>query len=120
LLFCVLGIAAPNVARALDDCPAASLGFEDRLAAIAAAESCASAYEILVACSYNASGDRGLSDQVIAICERVFLAKLDKRSRARYERARKACAAKHARVSGSMQVSAIALCEAGVAVRFAK
>jgi hypothetical protein len=118
LLSLVLATANPIVAHALDECPAASLGFEDRLAAIAAAGTCASAYDVLVACSYNASGDRSLSDQVIAMCEKVFLPRIDKQRRAEYGRARKACTTRHARVSGSMQVSAIAICEAGVAVRF--
>ena len=118
LLSLVLATANPIVAHALDECPAASLGFDDRLAAIAAAGTCTSAYEVLIACSYDASGDRGLSDQVISMCEKAFIPRLDKQRRAEYERARKACATGHARASGSMQVSAIAICEASVAVRF--
>jgi hypothetical protein len=115
-----VAIALPLRVQALDDCPAKSPSYDDRIAAISGAESCGAAMELLSACMFGASGDRGLSNRVIEICEADFLPALRPRRKAAYLAEKKGCARKHAAVEGTMRISAIATCEAMVAAKYSK
>ncbi len=112
-------ISSAALADRLTKCPVESLNQADVAAAVAAAPSCAQAYEVMNVCRSNAGGDVALADIVIQQCEKVFLASLEPAASKSYHAARDACARRFAHQDGSMAASFQATCEAGVAVVFA-
>ena len=101
-------------------CPIGSLDREAIIKAITAAPTCRASFEILSACHYNAGGDIELAGIVTERCEKTFLSTLKPDRERAYKRARQACARKYMNKEGTMYASAQAICEAEVAVRFAK
>jgi hypothetical protein len=114
-----LVISSAALADRLTKCPVESLNQADIAAAVAAAPSCAQAYEVMNVCRTNAGGDVALADIVIQQCEKVFLATLEPAASKSYHAARDACARRFAHRDGTMSASFQATCEAGVSVVFA-
>ena len=112
----MLLLASPASAK---DCPVQDSGWEAREEAIRKAPTCKQAMEIMEACAYGATGDRGLADAVIERCEPEFLPKLSKAQKRAYDREQKRCDQKYARQSGTMYRSFTAFCQAKSAVAHA-
>src|SRR5277367_3694002 len=75
-LGCTFGVAVCAGASADESCPAKSQSYNDVVATIAAAPSCAQALTVMNACLFVASGDVGLAQAVIDKCEPSFLSRL--------------------------------------------
>lgn len=112
LVVAPLAFGAP--AHAADDCPASGQ-LDAILRAVETAPSCTTAYKIAEACAFGSTADVQTTSIVITKCE----ARMTAAQRAGYERAAKACAAKHAGKDGTMYRSMAAFCAAGAAVRAA-
>lgn len=87
--------------------------------AIRKAPTCKRAYEIMEACSYQASGDTGLGNALHERCEPEFLPRLSKAQRRAYDREQNRCSNKYAHESGTMYVSFASFCRAGSTVKYA-
>lgn len=115
-------VVGPSRAKDLD-CPidhgAADPLWKLKEDAIRKAPTCKQAYEIMQACAYGATGDRGLSTAVHEKCEPLFLPKLSKAQRRAYNREQKRCDDKYANKDGSMYRSLSAFCDAESAVAYA-
>jgi hypothetical protein len=118
----VLLIVGPSRAKDLD-CPidhgAADPLWKLKEDAIRKAPTCKQAYEIMQACAYGATGDRGLSTAVHEKCEPLFLPKLSNAQRRAYNREQKRCDDQYANKDGSMYRSLSAFCDAESAVAYA-
>ena len=115
----VAAVTAPVAAE--EECPS---GFEERIALLEHAPTCAKSRAEFARCSYVASGDVGLSEVVIKKCEGDFLTKLSKSQRQAYDRQQQHCDRKYANQSGTMYRAFAAFCRADLAKdysrRFAK
>jgi hypothetical protein len=87
-------------------------------AAVSAAGSCRAASAVAKRCALGAGGDVALAGAVSEICEKDFLANLDRRDVAAYAKSRSACLAKYRHLTGSMYRSSEAFCQAGISERF--
>ena len=112
-----LALATP--ARA-EDCPAKSTQMDDIIVALNAAKSCDAAMKAFEACAYGASGDVQLGEAVEKKCEGDFLAKLQAKQKAAYQREIGVCDRKYRNQSGTMYISFTAFCRANVAQRYAR
>ncbi len=117
LVALLLGAGA-NAVLAAEKCP--SHQPEARLAAIAAAGSCAQAIALNNLCSIGARGDLEPTSAVMQRCEKDFLPKLTKRQRAQYENDRQVCIAKYRKRRGSLAASLNLHCLADVAQTYSK
>jgi hypothetical protein len=116
----VLLLGSPAWAPAwAKDCPAPDMGYESREAAVRSAPSCKAALEVMTACAYTATGDRGLANIVLEKCQALFLRKLSKAQRRVYDGEQRHCDEKYAHQSGTMYRSFSAFCQAESAVRYA-
>jgi len=113
----VMSLAAP--ARA-EDCPAKSTQMDDIIAALNAAGSCDAAMKVFQACEYGASGDVQFGEAVEKKCESDFLAKLQAKQKAAYQREMGVCDRKYRNQSGTMYISFTAFCRAEVAQRYSR
>jgi len=102
------------------DCPVTEDTAEVKEAAVRKAPSCQQALEIMTACAYGATGDRGLADALQERCEPEFVGKLSKAQKKAYDSEQKRCDAKYAKQSGSMYRSFSAFCQAQSTVAYAK
>ena len=112
----VLLLAAPASAM---DCPTSDLAYEAREQAVKDAPTCKAALDVMEACAFGATGDRGLATIVQQRCEPLFLPKLSKAQRRAYDREQGHCDEKYARKSGTMYRSASAFCQAQSTVNYA-
>jgi hypothetical protein len=113
----VLLIATPVRAK---DCPVKEITAEAKEDAVRKAPSCQQALEVMQACAYGATGDRGLADALQERCEPEFVGKLSKAQKKAYDREQKRCDDKYAKESGSMYRSFTAFCQAQSTVAYAK
>ena len=113
----VLSLATP--ARA-EDCPAKSTQMDDIIAVLNAARSCDAAMKVFQACEYGASGDVQFGEVVEKKCESDFLAKLQAKQKATYQREMGVCDRKYRNQSGTMYISFTAFCRAEVAQRYSR
>ena len=112
----ILTATAPTAAQRA--CPHQE-GDRDRITrTLQAANSCQSAYDMMNACRSNAGGDVELAEIVIQRCEGSFLAGLTPSARRTYDGERQACRDRYAKSRGTMYVSFMVTCEAGVAARY--
>jgi hypothetical protein len=113
-LFSAIALAAAVTApvAAEEECPS---GFDERIALLEHAPTCAKSRKEFERCSYVATGDVGLSEVVIKKCEGDFLTKLGKSQRQAYDRQQKQCDRKYANQSGTMYRAFAAFCRADVA-----
>jgi hypothetical protein len=102
------------------DCPVQDVTAEAKEDAVRKAPSCQQALEVMKACAYGATGDRGLADALQERCEPVFVLKLSKAQKKAYDREQKRCDDKYAKESGSMYRSFSAFCQAQSTVTYAK
>jgi hypothetical protein len=112
-----LALAAP--ARA-EDCPAKSTQMDDVIASLTAAKSCDAAMKTFQACAYGACGDVQFGEAVERTCEGDFLAKLQAKPKAAYQREMGVCDRKYRNQSGTMYISFTAFCRAEVAQRYSR
>lgn len=84
------------------------------------ASGCRQASHIAQNCAFGSSGDLSLTAAVIEVCEKDFLAGLDRRRRAIYAQQRADCRSKHRHQIGTMYRSFEGFCEARVSERFAQ
>ena len=116
-LVVVLSLAAPVRA---EDCPAKSTQMDDIIAELNAARSCDAAMKVFGACEYGASGDVQFGEVVEKKCEGDFLAKLQAKQKAAYQREMGVCDRKYRNQSGTMYISFTAFCRAEVAQRYSR
>jgi len=102
------------------DCPIKEITAEAKEDAVRKAPSCRQALEVMKACAYGATGDRGLADALQERCEPEFKPKLSKAQKKAYDREQKRCDDKYAKESGSMYRSFSAFCQAQSTVAYAK
>lgn len=102
------------------DCPVKEFTAEAKEDAVRKAPSCQGALEVMKACAYGATGDRGLADALQERCEPEFVGKLSKAQKKAYDREQKRCDDKYAKESGSMYRSFSAFCQAQSTVAYAK
>lgn len=107
-------LLSASTGRAADDCPASGQ-LDAIVRAVRTAPSCATAYKIAEACAFGSTADVQTTSIVIEKCE----ARMSAAQRSSYERAAKACHAKHAGQDGTMYRAMAAFCAAGAAVRAA-
>lgn len=99
-------------AEAAQDCPAGSSQLDAVVKAVEAAPTCAAAYRIMEACAFGSSADVQTGAAVVQKCEGV----IPSGRRAAFQRESKACAAKYAKMDGTMYLSMAAFCSAKAAV----
>jgi hypothetical protein len=117
----VLAVALVLAASArAEDCPAKSTQMDDIIAALNAARSCDAAMKVFQACEYGASGDVQFGEVVEKKCESDFLAKLQAKQKAAYQREMGVCDRKYRNQSGTMYISFTAFCRAKVAQRHSR
>jgi hypothetical protein len=117
----VLAVALVLTASArAEDCPAKSTQMDDIVAALNAAKSCDAAMKVFQACEYGASGDVQFGEVVEKKCESDFLAKLQAKQKAAYQREMGVCDRKYRNQSGTMYISFTAFCRAEVAQRHSR
>jgi hypothetical protein len=117
----VLAVALVLAASArAEDCPAESTQMGDIIAALNAARSCDAAMKVFQACEYGASGDVQFGEVVEKKCESNFLAKLQAKQKAAYQREMGVCDRKYRNQSGTMYISFTAFCRAEVAQRYSR
>jgi hypothetical protein len=117
----VLAVALVLTASArAEDCPAKSTQMDDIVAALNAAKSCDAAMKVFQACEYGASGDVQFGEVVEKKCESDFLAKLQAKQKAAYQREMGVCDRKYRNQSGTMYISFTAFCRAKVAQRHSR
>lgn len=112
ILLTLLLLLHPVAVQAAQDCPAASNQLDVVVNAIDASPTCAAAYRIMEACAFGSSADVQTGTAVIRKCETAMAAS----RRASFQRESKACAAKYARMEGTMYLSMAAFCAAKAAV----
>lgn len=108
-------VAGPAVARAANACPAGDLQLDAVIRAVEAAPTCATAFKVAEACAFGSTGDVQTTAIVIQKCE----SRMTTSQRIAYERAAKACHARHAGKDGSMYRAMAAFCAAEAAVKAA-
>src|SRR3954471_21271842 len=81
------------------DCPVENFTAEAKESAFRKAPRCQQALEVMQACAYGATGDRGLADALQERCEPEFVGKLSKAQKKAYDREQKRCDAKYAKES---------------------
>jgi len=111
----IAAITAPVAAE--EECPS---GFDERIALLERAPTCAKSRAEFARCSYVATGDIGLSDVVIKKCEGDFLTKLSKSQRQAYDRQQNQCDRKYQNQSGSMYRAFAAFCRADLAKNYSR
>jgi hypothetical protein len=111
----VAAVTTPVVAE--EECPS---GFDERIALLEHAPTCAKSRADFARCSYVASGDVGLSDVVIKKCEGDFLTKLSRPQRQAYDRQQNQCDRKYQNQSGTMYRAFAAFCRADLAKNYSR
>jgi len=120
LLVAFLSIGANIPACAQEPCHYGSEDAFDALAKdLSQAKSCAAAAAKMHDCAWGSSADTRLAPIVVAKCEKAFLGNLSPAAKKRYADEMQLCAYEYARQQGTMYMSAAALCQVGVAARFA-
>jgi hypothetical protein len=116
----VLSICGALPALAQEACGFGSSDALDKLARdLSQAKSCGAAAAKLHDCAWGSSADTRLAGIVIAKCEETFLGNLSSAAKNRYSEETELCAYEFARQTGTLYISAAALCQADVAVHFA-
>lgn len=103
-----------------EECPAASTGMDDIVAALTKAPSCDRAMKIFEACEFGASGDVAFGAVVTRKCEGDFLNRLKEPRKLTYRRELRACDHKYRNQSGTMFLSFAAFCRASIARRYSR
>lgn len=99
-------------AHAAQDCPAGSSQLDAIVKAVEAAPTCSAAYRIMEACAFGSSADVQTGAAVVQKCEKVMATT----RRTAFQRESKACAARYAKMEGTMYISMAAFCSAKAAV----
>src|SRR5437660_590284 len=119
-LVLLLSICGALPAAAQEACEFFSDDAFDKLArALSHAKSCAAAAAKMHDCAWGSSADTQLAPIVVAKCEKTFLGKLSAPAKKRYYEEMQLCAYQFARQTGTMYMSAAALCQVDVAAHFA-
>jgi uncharacterized protein len=120
LLIACLSTCVIVPAFAQDSCGFGSESPLDNLAkALTEAKSCVAAAAKMHHCAWGSSADTQLVPIVVEKCERTFFDKLAPSAKKSYVGEMQLCAYKYARQQGTMYISAAALCQMDVAVRYA-
>ena len=82
-------------------------------------KTCKGASQLMDQCWWGSSRDAGFSSILVGICEREFFTKLSSPELENYVTAMQLCAYEYARQEGTISISEAAMCQAGVAEKYA-
>lgn len=82
-------------------------------------KTCKAAAQLMDGCWWGSSADASFSSYLVEKCEAEFFGKLSSTGKENYETAMQLCAYEYARQEGTISISEAAMCQAGVAERFA-